>query len=135
MDFKDSGTRSEFATGAVRDGAEGKGRFDLIPFEALQAVAQVFEAGGKKYADRNWELGMPTNKFADSAMRHLHKHVAGHLDEPHLAMAAWNCLCLLQTEYWIREGRLPRELSTLPSDCRNWDRMRERDAERTLPAE
>ena len=27
----DSGTRSEFDTGAVRDGETGKGRFDLLP--------------------------------------------------------------------------------------------------------
>ncbi len=29
--IKDSGTRSNFATGAVRDGQEGKGRMDLLP--------------------------------------------------------------------------------------------------------
>ena len=31
----DSGERREFATGAVRDMAEGKGRFDLVPLDAL----------------------------------------------------------------------------------------------------
>lgn len=115
MEFNDSGTRSEFTTGAVRDGADGKGRFDLLPFEALQQVALIFEVGAKKYAERNWEKGIPTSRFADSAMRHLHKYVAGHRDEPHAAMAAWNILCLLQTEHWIESGRLPPELQTLPT--------------------
>lgn len=114
MEIKDSGTRSSFGTGAVRDAAEGKGRFDLLPFEALQQVAMVFEMGAKKYKERNWEHGIPTNRYADSAMRHLHKYVAGHRDEPHAAMAAWNILCLLQTEFWITEGTLPAELQTLP---------------------
>ena len=40
--IKDSGERREFETGAVRDMAEGKGRFDLMP---LCEVAKLF---GKK---------------------------------------------------------------------------------------
>lgn len=38
MEIKDSGTRREFATGAVRDIQEGKGRCDLMP---LQVVSKV----------------------------------------------------------------------------------------------
>ena len=37
--IKDSGERREFETGAVRDMAEGKGRFDLMP---LFEVAKLF---------------------------------------------------------------------------------------------
>ena len=37
--IKDSGERREFETGAVRDMAEGKGRFDLMP---LSEVANLF---------------------------------------------------------------------------------------------
>lgn len=37
--IKDSGERREFETGAVRDMAEGKGRFDLMP---LSEVAPLF---------------------------------------------------------------------------------------------
>ncbi len=112
--IKDSGTRSEFDTGAVRDGQEGKGRFDLIPYEALERVAKVFEGGAKKYAERNWEKGIPTHRFMDSGLRHAMKHLAGRRDEDHLAMAAWNFLCLLQTEHWIADGTLPASLQTLP---------------------
>ena len=35
MEIKDSGARREFATGAVRDIAEGKGRCDLLPLETI----------------------------------------------------------------------------------------------------
>lgn len=33
--IQDSGDRRAFSTGAVRDMAEGKGRFDLVPWEAI----------------------------------------------------------------------------------------------------
>ena len=35
MAIKDSGNRTEFETGAVRDMSSGKGRFDLMPIESL----------------------------------------------------------------------------------------------------
>lgn len=112
--IKDSGTRDSFTTGAVRDGQTGKGRFDLLPYHALERVAQVFEKGAEKYADRNWEKGIPTHRFMDSGLRHALKHLAGRRDEDHLAMAVWNFLCLLETEHRIRVARLPAELDTLP---------------------
>ncbi len=37
MEIKDSGTRREFETGAVRDIQEGKGRCDLMPLEIVGA--------------------------------------------------------------------------------------------------
>lgn len=40
MSIKDSGSRTEFATGAVRDIQEGKGRCDLMP---LDVVAYFYE--------------------------------------------------------------------------------------------
>ena len=35
MSIKDSGQRTEFSTGAVRDMHEGKGRMDLLPLTAI----------------------------------------------------------------------------------------------------
>lgn len=40
MEIKDSGNRTEFASGAVRDMREGKGRMDLLP---LEVVAELME--------------------------------------------------------------------------------------------
>jgi len=34
-ELKDSGSRRDFGTGAVRDVAEGKGRFDLVPLDVV----------------------------------------------------------------------------------------------------
>lgn len=41
--LKDSGDRTEFSTGAVRDLGSGKGRFDLVP---LSVLARMFETEG-----------------------------------------------------------------------------------------
>lgn len=37
----DSGNRTEFATGAVRDIQQGKGRFDLMPLDVMSEVFGV----------------------------------------------------------------------------------------------
>lgn len=81
---------------------------------AIEAVAKHFEAGAKKYAARNWEQGINVSAFIDSACRHTGKVVRGDDDEPHLAAAAWNCLCAIQTIQWVQRGVLPKELFDLP---------------------
>lgn len=108
--FNDSGARSEFETGAVRDIADNKGRFDLLPADAVRQLAMVFEKGAEKYSSRNWEKGIPLRRYLDSALRHLFCVLAGMEDEPHLPMAMWNIACLIQTEVWVRQGRLPADL-------------------------
>lgn len=94
----DSGDRTEFGSGAVRDMHEGKGRFDLLPMCVLMRLARHYEAGSKKYGDRNWEKGIPCHSFADSAMRHLVKYMDGWKDEDHLIAAIWNLCGLAWTE-------------------------------------
>ena len=108
-EIKDSGTRREFETGAVRDIAEGKGRCDLLPPIALMRLAKHFEAGCNKYGDRNWEKGIPMHCFIDSGLRHIFKYLAGWKDEDHLVAAAWNIMCALETE------ELRPEMQDIPS--------------------
>lgn len=115
MDIKDSGVLEEFATRSKRDVREGKGRFDLISPIALERLAQWYEAGAKKYDDRNWEKGQPLSRCLDSARRHLNKHLMGHRDEDHLAAAAWNIFAMIHTEDMVRRGLLPSELDDLPN--------------------
>ena len=135
MEIKDSGTRREFETGAVRDVAEGKGRCDLLPLgvlamllgdkmfsilnmyvttgdvdmlgtafahfsigyvgnleSAILEVAKHYEEGAKKYAERNWEMGIPLHCYIDSAVRHYLKYRRGDDDEPHARAFLWNIL-------------------------------------------
>ena len=96
--IQDSGDRTEFSTGAVRDMHEGKGRFDLLPWEAIWEVAKHCEEGAKKYGERNCEKGIPIHSLLDSGMRHLAKYMMGFKDEPHLRAAAWNILYAIYME-------------------------------------
>ena len=94
----DSGDRTVFSTGSVRDMHEGKGRCDLLPMCVLLRLARHYENGCKKYGDRNWEKGIPAHSFADSAMRHIFKYMDGQRDEDHLIAAIWNLCGLAWTE-------------------------------------
>lgn len=141
-ELKDSGSRREFITGAVRDCAEGKGRTDLLPlFEvgeilrdgiliyidqyirhgdtdmlrtaikkfsfrhmidvetAMLEASKQYEDGAHKYADRNWEIGIPLHCFIDSGVRHYLKHLRGDVDEPHDRAFLWNMLGALWTHH------------------------------------
>lgn len=94
----DSGDRTEFDTGAVRDLREGKGRMDLLPWAAIMEVSKHCENGARKYGEHNVDLGMPTSSLCDSAARHLAKYLDGWTDEPHLLAAVWNLLWAVQME-------------------------------------
>ena len=150
--IKDSGNRTEFDTGAVRDIQEGKGRCDLLPIDALALtfdtllgehhprvlmfnsishfvrtgeieglvaaldafvsdtgtfdaswatmlleVSIHFEEGAKKYGERNWEKGIPTQRYIDSAVRHYLKWLRGDDDERHDRAFCWNIICCIWT--------------------------------------
>lgn len=96
--IKDSGTRREFETGAVRDIQEGKGRYDLLPWEAIHELALHCEQGALKYGERNCEKGIPMHSLIDSAIRHLSCYMRGMNDEPHLRAALWNISFAIWTE-------------------------------------
>lgn len=143
--IKDSGNRTEFSTGAVRDIQEGKGRCDLLPLDVvgmmftsntseanvigyiygftacgdiscltgalrwfceqrhwdtstmLLEIAIHFEEGAKKYGERNWEKGIPVQRYIDSAVRHYLKWLRGDNDEPHDRAFCWNIMCAIWT--------------------------------------
>lgn len=142
--IKDSGDRTQFASGAVRDMRAGKGRCDLMPLEVVAnyicddnestdgilwclneflktgstsylysalndfdalvyadsytmflEVAKHYEDGAKKYGENNWQKGMPTWCYIDSAIRHYLKWCRGDIDEPHDRAFVWNVLCCI----------------------------------------
>ena len=136
--IKDSGSRREFESGAVRDIQEGKGRCDLMPldvvaefitsptlayisrfqedgktihlkdalsscgiyhsyYEMFLEVSKHFEEGAKKYGEHNWQKGIPTHCYIDSAVRHYLKWLRGDVDEPHDRAFVWNILCCIWT--------------------------------------
>lgn len=96
--IKDSGQRTEFENGFVRDMHDGKGRMDLLPWRAIIEVSKHCEEGAKKYGERNIDKGCPQHSLIDSAFRHLAKYAIGETDEDHLRACAWNVLWALEQE-------------------------------------
>lgn len=90
--IKDSGERTTFSTGAVRDMHAGKGDMASVPWEAILRLSIHYENGAKKYERWNFRKGIPVSSFIDSACRHLAKYQCGCDDEDHLAAAAFNVL-------------------------------------------
>lgn len=119
--IKDSGERSKFDTGAVRDLGAGKGRFDLVPMATLRALAIHYEAGCKKYGARNWEKGIPVSRYLDSAMRHLTQVIDGRDDEQHLMATIWNLFCANETILRIQKGELSVDLYDMPKKVKVLD--------------
>ena len=119
MEIKDSGSREEFSTGAVRDiQDDNKGRYDLLSPFAMHRLSVHMAKGAKKYTANNWMKGVPMHSFYDSAMRHMFDYMANRLmkveqDEDHLAAAFWNLHGLIHTEEMIARGELPQELDDI----------------------
>ena len=94
----DSGERTTYTTGAVRDYRADKPRYDLIPPHAMLRVAMQYARGAQKYGESNWLLGIPTQDMLASAMRHLEAWRRGEPEEDHLAAVIWNLLAIMQYE-------------------------------------
>ena len=105
----DGGRRVDFGEGsAQREPNQGKGRPALITPFGLTRVAKWYELGAIKYADRNWEKGMPFSRYTDSMFRHVIAWMKGDESEDHLAAIVWNALGIMHHQ----------ELGEL-----NWDDM------------
>lgn len=60
-------------------------------------LSKHFEAGAKKYGENNWQKGIPTHCYIDSAVRHFLKFLRDDSDEPHDRAFVWNLLCCIWT--------------------------------------
>lgn len=114
VELPDSGARTEFVTGAVRDAMTGKGLPSMIPPCAIRAMAKRFEDGASKYGNMNFTKGIPLSRFQDSIMRHLLAWSEGDVSEDHGGAVLWNMAVAMWTLEEIKAGRLPKELNDLP---------------------
>ncbi len=107
-------TKETFTSGAQKEVLD-KPRYDLIPPEAMQALAEIYSLGAKKYSDRNWEKGIPFSVCIGAAKRHLAKFELGEMDNvddngyEHVGHAMWWLVALTT---FIRRKRL--DLNDLP---------------------
>lgn len=102
----------KFTTGSLREDKKGKGRFDLIPYEGMLALARHYEAGAVAHGDRNWERGQPLSVYLSSLRRHA-AQIGCDSSEDHAAAVAWNAFALITTRERIAAGQLPKELDDL----------------------
>lgn len=99
-----------------------KPRIDLIPPEAIFAMAKVLTHGATKYGARNWERGIEQERLFSAAQRHLWAHWSGEtLDAesglPHLSHALTNLafmIALLERGEQSDEGRTGAEDGSCP---------------------
>jgi len=75
-------------------------RYDLIPVEALAAVARHYGVGAKKYAAHNWRRGYEWSKSYAALQRHTAAFWSGEdtdeeTNSPHMAAVAFHALALL----------------------------------------
>lgn len=88
-----------FSSGAHRDNADGKGRMDLLPWNAIRELSKHCERGAKHYGENNARKGIPMSSLMDSATRHLAQYISGDNAEPyHLVAAAWNVMFALEQQ-------------------------------------
>lgn len=133
--IKDSGARTEFSTGAVRDMKRGVGRMDLLPWYGIMEVSKHCEEGAEKYGEHNVDKGIPLHSLCDSAARHLAKFIAGETDEDHLRAAAWNLLWALNQrkthpeldDLYSHKEKVEDTESTTDETCRETPRPLTRD--------
>lgn len=114
FETKDSGVRSEYDSGMVRDTQEGKPRHDLLwvpgmPYldQPLTRLAGLLERGAVKYGDFNWTLANSTeelNRFKASGARHFAQWMCGEQDEDHFAGTYYNMQAFEYVKWKLKEG-------------------------------
>lgn len=73
---------------------QDKIRMELLPPELLEATATVLTFGAKKYADRNWELGMKWSRPFGALMRHMWAWWRGEHTDPETGYShLWHAAC------------------------------------------
>lgn len=110
-----------FASGAVRDSRRGKGRFDLLPPNAVKRWALRLELGAIRYSENNYLKGMPLSRILDSGLRHAFAYLSGDDSEDHLGALIWNAGAAAEIETRCLHGILsPEFLDVGPAQRRDW---------------
>lgn len=101
--------KAVFPSGATRSDATGRGRFDLIPYEAMLSLARRYEMGAVSFGDRNWERGQPLSRLLSSMRRHA-AQINYDFREDHVGAVLWNAAAFVTMVERMRAGILPKEL-------------------------
>ena len=74
---------------------------ELVPTEAIEAIAEVLAFGAQKYSANNWRSGFKWSRLFGACLRHIYAHMRGQNIDPesglsHLAHAGC-CIMFLIT--------------------------------------
>lgn len=96
-------SRDEIRTTSLTGGQKGDkpARYDLIPARPLWQLAELYGAGARKYADRNWENGYAWHLSFAAMMRHAWLFWQGEDTDaetgaPHLTSVVFHAFALLE---------------------------------------
>jgi hypothetical protein len=101
-----------FPTGAARSNADGRGRFDLVPYEAILALARRFEMGAVQFGENNWLKGQPLSRLLSSMRRHAHQ-INYDFSEDHLGAVLWNAAAFVTMVSRIEAGLVDRSVDDI----------------------
>lgn len=78
---------------------EGKPKWSLVDFEALEPMAQVLAFGAQKYDAHNWRNGLKVTEVCESLLRHVFAILNGEDVDPesglpHVGHAQCNAMFL-----------------------------------------
>jgi hypothetical protein len=68
--YAGANTPEDIAKAAVKFDS-GKLRWDLLPFDAVEALVALYTIGAQKYADNNWLKGFHWMRTVAALLRHL----------------------------------------------------------------
>lgn len=109
VEYPNADTHTVFGETRITDPTTGgqKGaklaRFDLVPPDAMWALAEHYGKGAHKYADRNWEKGYAWSLCIAALQRHFQAWLMGESYDPetgshHLIAVAWHAFALFVFE-------------------------------------
>lgn len=72
-------------TGEKKD--EGKPRWELLAYDAIEGIVRVLTFGAVKYEARNWERGILYGRVFGAILRHLWKWWMGENNDPETGLS------------------------------------------------
>ncbi|MEM4710645.1 MAG: DUF5664 domain-containing protein [Candidatus Woesearchaeota archaeon] len=78
---------------------DGKLKWTLIDYNALEPLVEVLEFGTKKYSENNWKKGLYVTDICDSLLRHIYSFLNGENNDkesklPHIGHILANSMFL-----------------------------------------
>ena len=89
--------------GATKADGEKLDRFDLLPWDIIMEVAELYGIGARKYDDRNWEKGMSWGRLIRALFSHMAKFLLRRKYDPvdgqrHIISVIWCGIALAYYE-------------------------------------